>query len=138
MAPDLDGLTFLSGLSGYWSFHHTFGHSLFIIPFIAVGLGLFGHKKILTILFCWVGSLAHVAVDIFGSWPVHLLWPVYPDWALIDTPNAFIIFPVEFITPFVMIAWSIRVYKKRGITIFEIFGGWIESQLYAWLKKISA
>ena len=63
---------------------------------------------------------------------------IYTDWALIDAANPFVIFPVEFITPFVMIGWSIQVYKKRGISILEIFGAQIERGVSAWLKKIHA
>lgn len=137
MAPDLDGLTFLTGMSNYWNLHHTFGHSLFILPFYTIGIGLlFGVRKMRTAGFCLLGALAHVTVDIFGSMPVFALWPVYPDWALINYANPFIIFPVEFLTPFLMIGWSLWVYRARGISILEIFGSRIEGQLYVWLKKI--
>ena len=136
MAPDLDGLTFLSGLANYWNFHHTLGHSLFIFPFIAIGIGLCGHHKIQTIIFCLLGSLAHILVDIFGSLPVYLLWPLFPDWTLINNPNPFVIFPVEFATPFLMIGWSLKVYQKRGISILEIFRTTLEGRLYTFLRKI--
>ena len=135
VAPDLDGLTFITGMSNYWGLHHTFGHSLYILPFYAVAIGLFGQNKIRTAAFCLLGALAHVGIDIFGSMPVHFLWPFYPDWALIDRANPFIIFPVEFITPFLMIAWSISVFKKRGVSILEIFGSRIETKLVLWLKQ---
>ncbi len=138
MAPDLDGLTILLGPSSYWGLHYTFGHSLFSLPIIALGIGIFGQHKIFSVLFCFLGALAHVAVDVFGSKPVHVLWPIYTDWALIDAANPFVIFPVEFITPFVIIGWSIQVYKKRGISILEIFGAQIERGVCAWLKKIHA
>ncbi len=138
MAPDIDGLTILLGPSIYWGLHHTFAHSLFFLPVIAVGIGIFGRNKILTVFFSLLAALAHVAVDVFGSMPVHALWPMYPDWAPIDTPNPFIIFPVEFITPFVIIGWSIQVYKTRGVSILEIFGSQIERRLYGWLEKIHA
>ncbi len=136
IVPDLDGLTILLGPSSYWGLHHTFGHSLFSLPVIAVGIGIFGQNKLLTMLFCFLAAFAHVVIDIFGSKPVHVLWPIYPDWAPIDSANPFVIFPVEFITPFVMIAWSIAVYKRRGISILEIFGSQIERRLYGWLEKI--
>ncbi len=138
MAPDIDGLTFLLGPSSYWGLHHTFSHSLFSLPVIAVGIGTFGENRIRTVLFSFLAALAHVVIDIFGSKPVHVLWPIYPDWAPIDSPNPFVIFPVEFITPFVMIGWSIQVFKGRGISILEIFGSQIERMSYAWLKKIHA
>ena len=138
MSPDLDGFAFLLGLSNYWEFHHTFGHSLLIIPFMAVALGLFARKKLITMIFCCFGALAHVAVDIFGSMPVYVLWPLYPDWTPFDNPNPFIVFPVEFITPFLMIACSMWVYRKRGISILEIFGSRMEKALYGWFKRIHA
>lgn len=137
MAPDIDGLTFLFGMSNYWNLHHTFGHSIFVIPFYTIGLGLlFGARKVRAAAFCLLGALAHVGVDIFGSMPVYVLWPVYPEWALIDRANPFVIFPVEFLTPFLMIGWSLWVFRKKGISILEIFGGEIEQRLYAVCRKI--
>ncbi len=138
VAPDVDGLTALFGLSNYWGLHHTFGHSLFTLPVMAIAIGLCGSNTRRTVALSLAAALAHVAVDIFGAMPVYVLWPVYPDWAPVDHANPFVVFPIEFVTPFLMIWWSLTVYQQRGISILEIFGRRIEESLYGWLARAHA
>lgn len=137
-APDVDGLTVLFGLSNYWGLHHTFGHSLVTLPVIAIVIGLCGSDKPRTVAWSLAAAFAHVAVDSFGAMPVRVLWPLNSEWAPVDHANPFVVFPVEFVTPFLMIWWSLAVYRRRGISVLEIFGRRIEASLHVWLARAHA
>ena len=96
--PDVDAIVHLTGDPTAILMRRTFGHSLILIPFLAMGLAYilrrfyphisFGKVYAMTLL----AALVHVFFDLVNSFGVVLLWPLI-DWR----PEFAIIFIIDLI-----------------------------------------
>ncbi|MFQ5597907.1 MAG: metal-dependent hydrolase [Nitrospiria bacterium] len=94
--PDVDALAHLSGRPEAILMRRTFGHSMLILPILALILSLifkrFWPNEDLKRLFgmVWLGGLVHVFFDLVNSFGVVPLWPL-SDWR----PELGIIFIID-------------------------------------------
>jgi membrane-bound metal-dependent hydrolase YbcI (DUF457 family) len=80
LLPDLDVVFMALGKSKYLRLHQSVTHSVFVLPFlsmfvgvlIALGLGAIWYEVALG---CLVGALVHVALDMMNSFGVRATWP---------------------------------------------------------------
>ena len=83
--PDIDAAVMLRGDPAAVLLRRTFGHSLILLPFLAVALAAIFHRfypklgwaKLLPL--CVAGMLLHLFFDLINSFGVVLLWPL-SDW----------------------------------------------------------
>lgn len=80
LLPDLDVVFMALGKSRYLRLHQSVTHSVFVLPFLALGVGCllaFGLDAswIAVALGCFLGSLVHVVFDMLNSFGVRATWP---------------------------------------------------------------
>jgi membrane-bound metal-dependent hydrolase YbcI (DUF457 family) len=80
LLPDLDVVFMALGKSRYLRLHQSVTHSIFVLPFLAMGVGFlmtsgFDASWMAVGLGCFLGSLVHVAFDMLNSFGVRATWP---------------------------------------------------------------
>lgn len=80
--PDVDAVTYLLGEQAYATWHHTFGHNLFLGVLLGLAAGLHGARGRDARRGALVGACAaacfatHLLTDMrLSAYPVHLFWP---------------------------------------------------------------
>ncbi len=85
--PDIDAAFMMLGKSKYLTMHQSITHSIFVLPFIALGAGgllaaTLGASWLFVAIGCLLGSLLHVGFDALNSFGVRALWPLHRRFAL--------------------------------------------------------
>ena len=83
--PDVDGLVLLAPHPLAVTWRRTFGHSVFLIPILALALAWLLHRGyrrssfVALWILCLGGAYLHLFFDLINSFGVVLLWP-FSDW----------------------------------------------------------
>ena len=76
LIPDIDGFPILYSEELYWTYHHTFAHTLIFGVIVAVVFTFFLEKKKLGLSIIMLCFAAHLAADIIGTnWGVPVFAP---------------------------------------------------------------
>ena len=128
LAPDLDGIFFFN--PNLWErCHHTFGHNLFSILLLALGLALYNRARRLQLLCLGAATgLLQVLIDQVTndpSWRIMYFWPVWDhDFALgryIAWPGLafFQVWVVQSALMVLILSGTVLLYRRRGRTFLE-------------------
>lgn len=80
LLPDLDVIFMALGKSRYLRLHQSLTHSVFVVPFLSLGLGLLvawalGASWLQVSVGCLLGALVHIMMDMLNSFGVRATWP---------------------------------------------------------------
>lgn len=124
--PDVDAAAYLWGEQAYATYHHTFGHNLFLGALVLVAAGLHGARGRSWRRGALVGGLAaicflsHLLTDMrLSAYPVHLLWPLdprgfefRPNWGLAHWLNTALVYASMVV--------ALALAPLRGVTPLEL------------------
>lgn len=79
LLPDIDGLTVLAGADAYGTYHHTFGHNVFMAAAATIACAVAGRSRWAAAFWGMIGFHSHLVGDLLGSgagWPILYWWPL--------------------------------------------------------------